>query len=140
MEVGLTCIVHLANACSRIPNARCRWCTTSWVLMAKCSCQQRRSHCPKTVKRPGFHGCSGVSILFLFFSIQKRMQSQWLVSGSQHALSFPAVVLRGLTCGTDQSGGLHLLFEPESELRVSVGMSLICAVSQGHGSKATTKN
>lgn len=95
---------------------------------------------PRLLRDLDFIGAVGVSILFLFFSIQKRMQSQWLVSGSQHALSFPAVVLRGLTCGMDQSGGLHLLFEPESELRVSVGMSLICAVSQGHGSKATTKN
>lgn len=40
----------------------------------------------------------------------------------------------------DQSGGLHLLFEPNSELRVSVDMPLTCAMSQGHGSKTTTKN
>lgn len=95
---------------------------------------------PQDCWRPGFHGCSVVSVLLLFFSIQKRMQSRWLTSGSQQALSFPAVVLRGLTCGTDQSGGLHLLFEPDSELCVSVDRPLICAMSQGHGSNTTTKN
>ena len=55
-----------------MPHARYRWCTTSCVPMAKCPCQQRRSHHPKTVRDLDFTGAVRCLFCFCFSASRKE--------------------------------------------------------------------